>query len=331
MSEYFLRQLAMLQLVPRSGGKIGTRELCEKLDQQGFEVTQRTIQRDLRRFSKLFPDLVSDDNRDQAGWSWTRGAPVKDLPGLDVPMAMTFMLAQRFLDRLMPPAVLNQLRPYFESASRLLDGLDNPGYANWADRVRIVPRSQPLIPAEILPEVVQVVYQALLGGKQFRGRYRRRDGDEAEYDFHPLGLVFRESVVYLVATVWDYHDPRHYSLHRFQKCGLMDEAAVPPEGFDLDEYLKTGAFEYVGPDAENIRLVARFRGAVAKHLEETPLSQDQRITADSGDWVRIETTVKDSQQLRWWLLGFGDNIEVIEPEKLRSTIMQKIKIAASLY
>ncbi len=51
--------------------------------------------------------------------------------------------------------------------------------------------------------------------------------------------------IYLVATVWDYRDPRHYALHRFKKCSMLDEVAVPPKDFDLDDYLRVGAFEYV--------------------------------------------------------------------------------------
>ncbi len=69
-----------------------------------------------------------------------------------------------------------------------------------------------------------------------------------------------------------------------------------------------------------MRLVVRLKSAVAKHLEETPLSQDQRTTADKDDWVRIEATVKDSHQLRWWLLVFGSQIVVQSPDKLKNSI-----------
>jgi hypothetical protein len=46
------------------------------------------------------------------------------------------------------------------------------------------------------------------------------------------------------------------------------------------------------------------------------LSTDQIITplADS-QWVRA--TVADTDQLRWWLLGFGNQVEVLEPVELR--------------
>jgi len=38
---------------------------------------------------------------------------------------------------------------------------------------------------------------------------------------------------------------------------------------------------------------------------------------DDGE-LHIEATVKDTGQLRWWwLLGFGDYVEVLEPIELR--------------
>jgi predicted DNA-binding transcriptional regulator YafY len=326
-----MRQLATLQAVPRSGAKIGTRQLCDRLAQQGYELTQRTVQRDLKGFSELFPGLKSDGNPDQAGWFWQRDSTLLDLPGLDIPMAMTFILAQRYLSRLMPPAVLNQLQSYFDSSVTILNRLDRPSYAKWVDRVRILPRSQPLLPAEVEDDVVVVVYQALLEGRQFRGRYQRRDGDEAEYEFHPLGLVIRESVIYMVATVWDYQDPRHYALHRFRHATLLDALATQQDDFDFDTYLMTGAFEYVGPSKVDIRLMARFSARVATHLSETPLSEDQMITSDGEGFFRIEATVKCSNQLRWWILGFGDQVEVLEPQSLRDEIAETLRNASDYY
>ena len=38
--------------------------------------------------------------------------------------------------------------------------------------------------------------------------------------------------------------------------------------------------------------------------------------------------VQDTCQLRWWLLGFGDQVEVLEPEHLRAEFAE---IARSLH
>ena len=294
-------------------------------------MSQRTIQRDLKILSGLFPDLQTDGNKDMAGWSWKHNRAVNDFPAIDPPMALTFKLAEHFLSRLIPPAVMELIRPYLDCSDNVLDSLDKPGLAGWKDKVRIVPRTQPLIPAEVAPDIIKVIYEALLEGQQFRGRYRRRDGDEAEYDFHPLGLVFRESVVYLVATVWDYQDLRHYALQRFQHCRLLDESAVPPDGFNLDDYIASGTFEYTESEGKTIKLTVLLTKGAAYHLQETPLSEDQQITARKDERVQVTATVKESQQLRWWLLGFGDQLEVVRPKRLRDKFRSVSESMKDLY
>ncbi len=329
MPSPLLRQLTMLRRIPRFPGKISTRQLMTDLESEGFDVAQRSIQRDLNNLSNIFPTLKSDGNQDVAGWCWAQDTPVHDFPAIDLSTALTFKLAQTFLTQLIPLTVMDMIRPYLDRADRVLKTLDKTGYAAWPEKVRIIPRTQPLIPAVIKPDVLKVIYDALLNERQFRGRYRRRSADEAEYDFHPLGLVFRESVVYLIATVWDYPDPRHYALHRFTQCVPLSDRSAQPEGFSLDAYVDTGTFQYAC--GKDIKVTLLFSSAVAIHLLETPLCTDQQITPTRDGRVRITARVKNSDQLRWWLLGFGDRVEVMRPKALREEFKATVRRMRLLY
>ena len=66
-----------------------------------------------------------------------------------------------------------------------------------------------------------------------------------------------------------------------------------------------------------IQLKAKFTRAAALHLDETPLSEDQRIEDLDADHVVVAATVRDTAQLDWWLSGFGSLVEVQEPVELR--------------
>jgi len=263
------------------------------------------------------PGLQVDAEKDFPGWSWAADSVLLDLPAMDANMALTFQLADHFLKTLFPPSVLNRLQPYFDSATNVLQAIDTPAYSHWGEKVRILSRTQPLIAATIDPNVLTVIYEALFRGQQIRGRYSRRDGDEAEYDLHPQGMVFRESVVYLIATVWEYQDLRHFALHRFRQCELLEKKAVIPDGFNIDEYLAAGSFEYGHTEGKRIRLKVRFFNWAGHHLFETPLSEDQVLVEGNEGELEVDATVKDSAQVRWWLLGFGDGVEVLEPLSLR--------------
>lgn len=318
MNNKFLRQWTMLRHVPRYPAKTTTRALNEILQEKGFKVTQRTIQRDLKTLAAIMPGLQVDDEKDFPGWFWKKDTMLHDVPIMDSNLALTFKLADHFLQKMFPPAIINQLKPYFDSADAVLKTIDNRNYQHWQEKVRILSRTQQLIPATIREDVVAVIYEALFNNKQFRGRYLRMHGDEVEYDLHPLGLIYRESVVYLVATVWDYHDPRHFALHRFKHCELSEQDSKVPESFDLDSYIAAGSFEYGETDNETIQLKAVFFAGAGRHLQETPLSSDQVTTELEEGQIQVEATVKDSGQLRWWLLGFGSRVEVLEPEALRT-------------
>ncbi len=45
----------------------------------------------------------------------------------------------------------------------------------------------------------------------------------------------------------------------------------------------------------------------------------------------VESTVLDTAQLRWWLLGFGGRVEVLEPEFLRDEFRKHAERMAEIY
>ncbi len=47
--------------------------------------------------------------------------------------------------------------------------------------------------------------------------------------------------------------------------------------------------------------------------------------------LQVEATVKDSAQIRWWLMGFGDGVEVLEPQNLRVEFAEIAENMKNLY
>ncbi|NEX23388.1 WYL domain-containing protein [Thiorhodococcus mannitoliphagus] len=348
----FLRRLTLLGLIPRRPqwegaaavarpsagraptGKTSAAALLEQLQARGFATNLRAVQRDLVYLDKLFPELEHDGQRAGGrGWWWRADTQVQQLPALDPAMALSFVMARELLDPLLPPPLAQRLVPYYAAAERVLADAGAPGWTAWRERVRVIPEGQPLCPAPIEPAVMGVVQTALLEGWRFRGRYQPRERDLAEYVFNPLGLVFRARVVYLVATLWDYPDPRHFALHRFTQADLLDVAATPPPGFDFDAYLASGTFDYVTADGAPQRVELRMSEAAAAHLEETPLSADQCITAEpqSPGWLRVSATLRETEQLVWWLRGFADQVEILAPPALRARLIADARGLAERY
>jgi predicted DNA-binding transcriptional regulator YafY len=179
-----------------------------------------------------------------------------------------------------------------------------------------------------------IVYESLLGGKRFSVVYRRRgESGTVEYTVNPLGIVMLDTVSYLVCTMRNYDqlkDVRQLSLHRMLDARKMEEAGIIPDGFNLEEYIDNGAFTYLRGE-ENFRLKVLFEKDAALHLWETPLGEDQILMEIDEDTVLLESTVQNTAQLRWWLLGFGGRVEVLEPSALREEIRNHAKRMMNCY
>ena len=311
-----IRQYAMLKLIPQHPRQISARELTERLNSEGFEVGKRTIERDLISFSATFP-LISNERSKPYGWSWSKDAEAFSLPTMSPLQALTLELAHDHLASLLPASLLDTLAPYFKCADGVLSsGEGVKELARWRKKVAIVPAGQPLIPPDYAEEIIEAVHSALLAEQQIEIIYTSREYSETKtYPAHPLGIVQRGAVAYLVATLYSYTDIRLFAVHRIQSAIVLNEPSHTPEGFNLKHYISQGALGF--EENGQIKLIIRMTLGAAEHLWETPLSLDQLIMPDKAGWVNLQATVADTAQLRWWLKGFGQEVEVLAPAAIR--------------
>ncbi|MBI2276856.1 MAG: WYL domain-containing protein [Dechloromonas sp.] len=328
--ETLLRHWQTLRLIPRYPQKVTASDLCSALEADGYTVGKRTVERDLQALSRIFPLLV-DERAKPFGWSWDRDAAAFDLPGLSLSESLTLLMAQEHLKTVLPSSTINQMVPYFRLAEQKLKALDGRlGIAEWLSKVRIIPANQPLIAPRIDSNVLAAIQQGLLENRQCQIRYRKKDvGGPEQYPVHPLGLIQRGQVVYLACTIKAYSDIRILAVHRIQEVELLNDPASFPEGFDLDQYIASGAFGWSA--ANPIKLVAVFAANAGIHLQETPLSEDQEIEYLPDGRLKVTASVQETQQLLWWLLGFGDGVEVLGPADLRQKVVAKVRGMAKQY
>jgi predicted DNA-binding transcriptional regulator YafY len=306
------RQWALLRLLPRSPRKATAAGLRGLLEAEGFAVTGRTVQRDLQTLSTAFA-IENDERNKPYGWRWARDAPALSLPALSPAEALAFRLVRQFSAPLLPASVMDVLAAHFTAADRALSAAPDVA-RNWPAKVRIVHPTQVLKTPAIPPKVYADVTGALLHGRMLAARYGR-EGKEKRRELHPLALVQRGPVTYLVARASSFPDARLYVLHRFSGTQVLEQKANTA-GFDVDAYLAGGALEF--GDGAQIRLEALLERSAAQHLRESPLSDDQSLAEEPDGRVRLRATVRDTRQLRWWLLGFGTAAEVVKPPALRA-------------
>ena len=240
---------------------------------------------------------------------------------MDVSQALGFNLLLREFKELMPPSVVDALQPWFDKAQAKLKQESHAKASRWSQKIAIRPQGPPLLAAKALRSTVDTVSDALFSDRQIKADYRSAQSPTyRQVHLHPLGLVRTGLVTYLVATFDGFSDPRLLALHRLRGVQLLPQETVTPQGFVLDEYLGQDRLNF--GSGKKVQLRLRMSAGAAAHLHDTPLSKDQAIEAlqDVPPVVQVSATVGESPRLIWWLLGFGKQVEVLEPESVRQSI-----------
>jgi len=329
MSDTFMRQWHMLRLIPRMPSKVSTSDLVHSLADEGFKVTRRTLQRDLAKLAVIYP-LVCDERDKPFGWSWSADAAFLDIPSMDSHTALTFWLVNQHLKALLPKTTLEKLQPHINAAEEVLNKINtDQGAPAWRHKVRVLSQGPILTEAVIDHDVQRLVYDGLLRNRKLSVHYTPRSGKQKVYDLHPLGLILKAGMSYLVCLIREYSDVRLLALHRISQVCVLDIPSRMLEDFDLDDYIESGemGFQCKG----EIAFKALLSKGATLHLRERALSDDQSIEEQSDGRMLVNATIQDTSELRWWLLGFGGSLEVLEPQSLRDEMIAMVQSSAKRY
>lgn len=319
-----VRHWELLKRLPSRGAGKTAGQLAQELRMDGFPISKRQVERDLGLLSEVF-HLDCNNRSIPYGWKWQSGASV-EVPGLTAAEALSLHVVQTQLQQQLPASLLEGLQARFQQAQRKLASLPPDSlHTRWRHKVRSVPPTQPLLPPQIDAQVLSEVQEALLQEVQLDVDYQAVEETAAKtMCLHPLGLVNRGPITYLVATAWTYDDIRLYALHRLQRAACTARPIHCPEHFSLADYLERGALQF--GEGRLLPLVARVSPTLARILAETPLATDQTLHDQ-----QLTATVADTWQLQWWLLSQGEAIEVLGPSDLRERIRDSLEQALAAY
>ena len=331
MSDTLLRQMNMMELIPRGPEKITTQKVKEKLENLGYKVTLRTVQRDLQELSRLFA-IESDERSIPYGWHWKKDAKGYESPAMDPVQALTFSLASQYLEPLMPKASFKRIEIFFDRAEQVLLGSEKSNLSRWRKRVKVIPENLRFKEPKINFEIRQKLYRAVYEGCQITTNYRKRGASVAdERVMHPLGIVIKGSMHYLICMMdEDPITPRYLPLQRFEKVDLLDRKITEPKGFNLDKFIHENNLGYAFSD-KLYTFEAIFDRTMAFHLIETPLNSSQKHKELPDNKLLIQARVPDTLQFEQWLMSFGSDVEVLKPKKLRTKFISLTKKMRSMY
>lgn len=315
------RLLSLLLLLQNRGRMTATALAAE------LEVSVRTVYRDVEALSAAGIPVHADRgpeggyrlmdgyrtrltglNDAEAGALFFAGAPG---PARDLGLGAVLATAQLKLQAALPAALALRTRRVQERFH-----LDAPAWFRDADAV------------PHLADVAQAVWEQ----RVLRLRYQRWRG-EVHREAHPLGLVLKGGLWYLVARTHD--TVRTYRVSRVLALDATGEVFERPTGFDLATYWADSterlqnalhhstADLLVSPDALRL-LPVHFGTAGAR-------AAAQAGPPDQDGWVRVQLPVEARAVAVSDILRLGADAEVLGPPELRRAVAEAVTTLATRY
>jgi predicted DNA-binding transcriptional regulator YafY len=324
-----IRQIKVLALIPQLPSSTTTAEVHGNIQEYGFKVTTKTIERDLHTLSRFFPITAIESSKPYR-WSFSE-LKVDTILNLTLEMALTLDLIKEYSQGLFPRNILNFLSPFFDQADKELSALSNNSLSNWRNKIHNIPSSLVLKKTKQDSDIVDKLYVSVMQEKKIIVNYRARGKNARDYTLEPVGIVLRGSLTYLLGTCTEGGDILQFLINRFNSVQVLgDSISESSRKLNVKDYIDQGALEIL-KNPKKIEFVARVRKIRGWHLYETPLSEDQEIIDDNKDTFLVKATVANSQHLLWWVLSLGSRIDVIEPESLRNEVISQMNEMVSQY
>jgi proteasome accessory factor B len=172
-----------------------------------------------------------------------------------------------------------------------------------------------------LDNIFQVLQSALAQKRKVRILYDSLfDGRVIDCDLSPYHIFYNQRAWYIIGHSSSHKAVRTFKLNRIQRAQILDVEFTDGEDFDLADYI--GCAWSMMPEGKisNVRL--RFAPKVANNVSEVQWHKSQKIRRNSDGSATIEFCVDGLGEITWWILGYGDQVEVLAPDKLRKRVKE---------
>jgi predicted DNA-binding transcriptional regulator YafY len=130
----------------------------------------------------------------------------------------------------------------------------------------------------------------------------------------PYFIMFRARAFYFVAYCLLREDFRTFRLDRLRRLAVTDTRFRRHPGITPDDYFE-GSWEVFSGEATEV--VIRFAGTAARVVLLDRHHEGESVTAFENGECEYRATVLGTAEIKRWVLGFGDEAEVIQPQELR--------------
>lgn len=304
------RLLRLITLLQSGRGRTAS-ELASEL-----EVSRRTVFRDLNMLEMAHIPYYSEP-----GGAGYRISPHFFLPPIN--LTLTEALAVLMLaGRLKDPGRLPLLAHAAEAAAKIESSLPQSirrhvGSVLERLHVRLGPTSR----HDGLDETFHRLAAAVAEHKVCRLVYISfAERGQITTVVYPLRLVFCGRAWYLLAWSRNHRSVRTFKLGRIRRLTVLPRVFERPRNVDLDRYF--GAAWSMIPEGKLHEVHLHFAPKVAGNVAEVRWHPSQRVEWNDDGSIEFQVTVDGLGEILWWVLGYGDQVEVRRPGELRRRVAE---------
>ncbi len=180
-------------------------------------------------------------------------------------------------------------------------------------------------------EFYQQLVDAIAGKHVLRMKY----GSLTEWEtistkLRPYQLLFSRRSWYVIGRSSMHSEVRTFNVGRIESLKPLKEKYSIPRTFSLEKYLGNAwnLIPGTGPDQE---VVVRFRPQVAQNVAEVVWHKTQQLKFLEDGSLEYRVRVSGLDEIAWWILGYGDQAEVLRPAELRKRIAQRVSQMQAIY
>lgn len=137
----------------------------------------------------------------------------------------------------------------------------------------------------------------------------------------PYNLIFRNGAWYIVGYHYKNDEVETFKVSRIQNLKVTDDIYMKPHSFSLKEYLEKNWTVFKGNKS---KVVMKFEQEVSEFIKNGKWHPNEKIEELEDGRILLSVYLDDLSEIKQWILGFGKNVEVIEPTEFREDIKEEI-------
>ncbi len=139
----------------------------------------------------------------------------------------------------------------------------------------------------------------------------------------PYRMLFSRRSWYVIGRSALHREVRTFNVGRIRTLELLRDHYSIPRGFSIQSYL--GNAWHLIPSGADVDVVIRFSPMVARNAGEVIWHRTQQSQWHDDGSLDLRFRVAGIHEILWWVLGYGAEAEVLEPEKLRKLVVKHAK------